>query len=58
MSSENSNTSGTTGINQATKDAGFNNFKAFLLSYGLRLENSVDVEEGKAVLRSMGYAIA
>lgn len=58
MSSGNLNTSGTTRTNQATKGAGFSNFRAFFLSYELRLENLADVEEGKAILRSMGYAVA
>jgi hypothetical protein len=40
---------------QAAKDAGFKDFNAFLLSYNLRIECSDDVEEGKAILRAMGY---
>jgi hypothetical protein len=52
MSSGNSNTNGTARTNQTTKDTGFSNFKAFSLSYGLRLGNPADVEEGKAILRS------
>ncbi|KAJ4366628.1 hypothetical protein N0V95_000129 [Ascochyta clinopodiicola] len=39
--------------NAAAKDAGFDNFPAFLLSYGLRIFNHDDVEEGKAILRAM-----
>jgi hypothetical protein len=39
----------------AAKDAGFDNFSAFLLSYELRIYNHEDVEEGKAILRGMGY---
>ena len=39
----------------AAKDAGHNNFPAFLLSYGLKIWNEEDVEEGKAILRGMGY---
>lgn len=45
------------GTDAAAKDAGFDNFKAFLLSYGLRLENNDDVQEGKAILRAMGYGV-
>jgi len=41
----------------AAKDAGFDNFPAFLLSYGLRIYNHDDVEEGKAILRGMGYGV-
>lgn len=43
--------------NAAAKDAGFDNFPAFLLSYGLRIYNADDVEEGKAILRGMGYGV-
>jgi hypothetical protein len=43
--------------NSAAKDAGFDNFPAFLLSYGLRIYNIEDVEEGKAILRGMGYDV-
>ena len=43
--------------NSAAKDAGFDNFPAFLLSYGLRIYNLDDVEEGKAILRGMGYGV-
>jgi hypothetical protein len=46
-----------TGTNSAAKDAGFSGFKAFLESYGLRLWNLDDVEEGKAILRGMGYGV-
>jgi hypothetical protein len=41
----------------AAKDAGHANFPAFLLSYGLRIYNVDDVEEGKAILRGMGYGV-
>ncbi|KAF2031273.1 hypothetical protein EK21DRAFT_63430 [Setomelanomma holmii] len=41
----------------AAKDAGFDNFPAFLLSYGLRIYNDDDVQEGKAILRGMGYGV-
>jgi hypothetical protein len=46
-----------TGTNAAAKDAGFANFYEFLLSYGLRLSNYDDVQEGKAILRGMGYGV-
>ncbi|KAF2241803.1 hypothetical protein BU26DRAFT_170528 [Trematosphaeria pertusa] len=46
-----------TGTNSASKDAGFRNFKHFLESYGLRLTSPDDVEEGKAILRAMGYSV-
>ncbi|KAF2867230.1 hypothetical protein BDV95DRAFT_503500 [Massariosphaeria phaeospora] len=45
------------GANKAAQDAGFKHFKAFLEAYGLRLDNTHDVEEGKDILRSMGYAL-
>lgn len=44
--------------NAAAKDAGFDNFPTFLLSFGLRIHNHEDVEEGKAILRGMGCGIA
>jgi hypothetical protein len=43
--------------NTAAKDAGFRNFPGFLLSYGLRIYNHEDVEEGKAILRGMEYGV-
>jgi hypothetical protein len=43
--------------NAAAKDAGHRNFPEFLLSYGLRIYNIDDVEEGKAILRGMGYSV-
>jgi len=46
-----------TNTNAAAKDAGFRNFPEFLLSYGLRIWNHDDVEEGKAILRGMGYGV-
>jgi hypothetical protein len=42
----------------ASKDAGHTSFPNFLLSYGLRIYNPDDVEEGKAILRGMGYAVS
>lgn len=35
------------------KAAGFRNFPEFLLSYGLRIYNPEDVEEGKAILKAL-----
>jgi hypothetical protein len=46
-----------TGTDAAAKDAGFRNFPSFLLSYGLGIWNHNDVEEGKAILRGMGYGV-
>jgi hypothetical protein len=43
--------------NAAAKDAGFQDFSNFLLSYGLRLYNADDVQEGRAILRAMGYGV-
>lgn len=43
--------------NAAARDAGFDSFSALLLSFGLRIYNPHDVEEGKAILRGMGYGI-
>ncbi|ORX91753.1 hypothetical protein BCR34DRAFT_551262 [Clohesyomyces aquaticus] len=41
----------------ASKDAGFRNFKHFLESYGLRIYNDDDVQEGKEILKGMGYDV-
>lgn len=41
----------------AAKDAGFETFPAFLLSYGLTIHNHGDVQEGKAILKGMGYGV-
>jgi hypothetical protein len=46
-----------TGTNAAAKDAGFQNFQNFLQSYGLKIWNNDDVEEGKTILRAMGYGV-
>jgi hypothetical protein len=43
---------------KACKDLGFNSFKHFLESYGLRVWEMDDVEEGKAILRAMGYNVS
>ncbi|KAF2643151.1 hypothetical protein P280DRAFT_467224 [Massarina eburnea CBS 473.64] len=45
------------GANRAAKAAGYRHFKHFLESYGLRLYNPDDVEEGKNILRGMGYNV-
>lgn len=46
-----------TSVSAAVKHAGFDNFPAFLLSYGLKIYNDDDVQEGKAILTAMGYGI-
>ena len=46
-----------TGTGSAAKDMGFDSFKAFLESYGLRVWNIEDVQEGRAILRAMGYGV-
>ncbi|EDU50158.1 hypothetical protein Alg130_04388 [Pyrenophora tritici-repentis] len=46
-----------TGTGRAAKDMGFDSFKAFLESYGLRVWNHEDVLEGRAILRAMGYGV-
>jgi len=35
------------------KKSGFRNFPEFLLSYGLKIHNPEDVEEGKTILRAL-----
>jgi hypothetical protein len=37
---------------------GFHSFKAFLESYRLRVWEPDDVEEGKAIMRAMGYNVS
>ncbi|KAF1841520.1 uncharacterized protein K460DRAFT_344372 [Cucurbitaria berberidis CBS 394.84] len=46
-----------TGTDAAAKDAGYDSFKAFLLAYGLSIDNYEDVQEGRAILRGMGYGV-
>lgn len=46
-----------TNTEAAAKDGGFSSFKNFLESYGLRIWNDDDVQEGKAILRAMGYGV-
>lgn len=41
----------------AAKGAGFRNFNNFLQSYGLRIWNDDDIQEGKGILRAMGYGV-
>jgi hypothetical protein len=43
--------------NAAAKDYSLENFPKFLLSFRLRIYNHEDVEEGKAILRGMGYGV-
>ncbi|EUC46121.1 hypothetical protein COCMIDRAFT_36209 [Bipolaris oryzae ATCC 44560] len=57
MSSETDNSKITTTY-KAAKAQGFRSFKDFLESYGLRVWEPDDVEEGKAILRAMGYNIS
>lgn len=44
-------------VNKAAQAAGFRHFKAFLESYGLRIWNDEDIQEGKEILRGMGYVL-
>ncbi|KAF2626983.1 hypothetical protein BU25DRAFT_342193 [Macroventuria anomochaeta] len=46
-----------TGLIAAAKDAGFQNFQNLLESYGLQIWKDDEVQEGKAILRAMGYGI-
>ena len=55
--SSNTDKSKITGTNSAAKDAGFSGFRAFLESYGLRVWNPEDVQEGRAILKGMGYGV-
>ncbi|KAF2867231.1 hypothetical protein BDV95DRAFT_188033 [Massariosphaeria phaeospora] len=43
--------------NKASQYAGFRHFVHFLQSYGLKISDHDDVEEGKAILRGMGYDV-
>ena len=47
----------TWGTGSAARDAGFNNFPDFLQAHGLSITIQADIEEGKEILRSMGYNI-
>jgi hypothetical protein len=53
--SSNTNTKPATCTDQAAKDAGFKDFEEFLEAYGLCLHEHTDIEEGKAIFRTMGY---
>ncbi|EMD65721.1 hypothetical protein COCSADRAFT_308928 [Bipolaris sorokiniana ND90Pr] len=57
MSSEPDKSKITT-THKAAKAQGFHSFRAFLESYGLRVWEPDDVEEGKAILKAMGYNIS
>ncbi|KAF2654166.1 hypothetical protein K491DRAFT_601435 [Lophiostoma macrostomum CBS 122681] len=46
-----------TSPDQAAKAMGFKDFQAFLENYGLHLQDPDDVEDGKEVLRQMGYVV-
>jgi hypothetical protein len=46
------------GTNAAAKDAGHRNFPEFLQSYGLRISNDDDIQDGRAILRAMGYDVS
>ena len=39
--------------NQMVREAGFTSFNQFMLSYGLKMHNPDDVEEGKAILKAL-----
>jgi hypothetical protein len=39
--------------NEMVREAGFTSFNQFLNSYGLRLHNAEDVQEGKAILKGL-----
>jgi hypothetical protein len=45
------------GVDKAAQAAGFKNFNKFLKSHLLRHYINDDVEEGKAILRAMGYNV-
>jgi hypothetical protein len=55
--SSNAAKSSITGTAAAAKDAGFQGFQNFLESYGHKIWNDDDVQEGKAILRAMGYKV-
>jgi hypothetical protein len=55
--SSNAAKSSITGTTAAAKDAGFQGFQNFLECYGLRIWIDDDVQEGKAILRAMGYNV-
>lgn len=53
-----SNSNDEISVTKAAKAAGFTSFNHFLLSYGLRIYEMDDVEEGKAILKGMGYNVS
>jgi hypothetical protein len=55
--SSNAGKSKITGTEAAAKNAGFSGFQAFLGAYGLKLHNPEEVEEGKVIMRAMGYGV-
>jgi hypothetical protein len=46
-----------TGTSVAAKDAGHDNFPAYLSSYGFRLHNDDDEQMGRGILQGMGYGV-
>lgn len=40
-------------LNQMVREAGFESFNRFMQSYGLKVWEPEDVEEGKAILKAM-----
>ncbi|KAJ4374090.1 hypothetical protein N0V83_002829 [Neocucurbitaria cava] len=46
-----------TGTTEAAQDAGWQAFRFFLLTNGLREEDEEDVEEGLGILRGLGYGV-
>jgi hypothetical protein len=47
----------TVSLTKASQAAGHRSFEAFLQSYGLKISSDDDVEEGKAILRGMGFKL-
>ncbi|KAK5046854.1 hypothetical protein LTR84_007208 [Exophiala bonariae] len=56
-SSRNTNTQADTtsqmSFNQMVKNAGFRNFDHFMQSYGLKMHDHDDIQEGKAILNAL-----
>ena len=40
-------------IHDLAREAGYNDFNHFLLEYNLRMQNTTDVDEGRAILHAM-----
>lgn len=53
QSSSTKSGNGNMSFNGMVKAAGFTSFNQFLLSYGLRMYNPDDVEEGKRILYAL-----